>query len=167
MNKQTDRRTHRQTDISTYRKHWPRGPMLWKRNVDRSGLSSPQIPQTKPNQTKHKHSVSKRQEGGDSSASLLPPRERERELAWEPTLPLFSLVGICTGSSSNSSLAPLPAEALTWPSATQSQPVRILGTSFSWTYLSTPSKSIFFLRRQIFWLKIMHRGIGLKCHKNM
>ena len=27
---QTDRQTHRQMDISTYRKHWPRGPMLWK-----------------------------------------------------------------------------------------------------------------------------------------
>ena len=28
VNRQTDRRTHRQTDISTYRKHRPRGPML-------------------------------------------------------------------------------------------------------------------------------------------
>ena len=27
---QTDGRTDRQTDISTYRKHRPRGPMLWK-----------------------------------------------------------------------------------------------------------------------------------------
>ena len=29
-NTQTDGQTHRQTDISTYKKDWPRGPMLWK-----------------------------------------------------------------------------------------------------------------------------------------
>ena len=29
-NEQTHRETHRQMDISTYRKHWPRGPMLRK-----------------------------------------------------------------------------------------------------------------------------------------
>ena len=32
VNRQTDRRTHIQTDISTYRKHRPRGPMLWKQD---------------------------------------------------------------------------------------------------------------------------------------
>ena len=30
VNRQTDGQTHTQTDISTYRKHRPRGPMLWK-----------------------------------------------------------------------------------------------------------------------------------------
>ena len=30
MNKQTHRHTHTYMDISTYRKHRPRGPMLWK-----------------------------------------------------------------------------------------------------------------------------------------
>ena len=30
VNRQTDKHTDRQTDISTYRKHGPRGPMLWK-----------------------------------------------------------------------------------------------------------------------------------------
>ena len=30
VNRQTDRRTHRETDISTFRKHRPRGPSLWK-----------------------------------------------------------------------------------------------------------------------------------------
>ena len=30
MDKQTDRQKNRQTDISIYKKHWPRGPMLWK-----------------------------------------------------------------------------------------------------------------------------------------
>jgi hypothetical protein len=32
VNRQTDTRTDGQTDISTYRKHRPRGPMLWKYN---------------------------------------------------------------------------------------------------------------------------------------
>ena len=30
LNGTSNRRTNRQTDISTYRKHRPRGPMLWK-----------------------------------------------------------------------------------------------------------------------------------------
>ena len=33
VNGQTNRQTHRQTDISTYRKHRPRGPML--RNINK------------------------------------------------------------------------------------------------------------------------------------
>ena len=32
VNRHTDTQTDRQTDISTYRKHRPRGPMLWKQN---------------------------------------------------------------------------------------------------------------------------------------
>ena len=30
VNTQTDKQTDRRTDILTYRKHWPRGPLLWK-----------------------------------------------------------------------------------------------------------------------------------------
>ena len=49
---QTDRHTHGQTDISTYRKHRPRGPMLLKIsiNIKTSLLRSLQM-QTLPNAT--------------------------------------------------------------------------------------------------------------------
>ena len=33
FNKQTDRHTHTHMDKSTYRKHRPRGPMLWKQGI--------------------------------------------------------------------------------------------------------------------------------------
>jgi hypothetical protein len=51
--KQTDTRTNTQTDISTYRKHRPRGPMLWKsrnllgKNKGRNGTNHGQFRQLK------------------------------------------------------------------------------------------------------------------------
>ena len=35
VNRQTHGQTDRQMDISIYRKHWPRGPMLWKLKIIR------------------------------------------------------------------------------------------------------------------------------------